>query len=159
MNTKIKLKNIRHSPTLSEETFAFTADVYFDGKLIGYAENHGQGGETIVDWYDHDLFLRAEEYAKSLPEVKEFNFQPPLATVVDMEVEKHLIWTDIVRDCKRGVLVFDKGEKFIYKFKKTMTEKDKAKAIETIRNRGEMVINGMAKETALGLAMSCQYPA
>lgn len=43
MLTLAKLKIAR---SLSEETTAFTADLTLDGKVFGYASNHGQGGPT-----------------------------------------------------------------------------------------------------------------
>lgn len=43
---KIELKNIHHSPQLSEETLAFTANLYINGTHVGYAKNHGRGGTT-----------------------------------------------------------------------------------------------------------------
>lgn len=40
----ITLKKIRIADSLSEETLAFTADVYWNGRKIGVAENRGNGG-------------------------------------------------------------------------------------------------------------------
>jgi hypothetical protein len=47
----ITLKNFKYSPSLSEETIAFTADVYADGVRIAYAKNQGHGGCTFVHAY------------------------------------------------------------------------------------------------------------
>ena len=47
---KIEIKNIKHSPSLSEETNAFTADIYVNGVKAGSAMNRGHGGCTD---YDH----------------------------------------------------------------------------------------------------------
>lgn len=44
----LTLKNISFSEALSEETNAFTADVYLDGVKRATASNHGQGGPTDV---------------------------------------------------------------------------------------------------------------
>lgn len=68
---KIELKNIKHSPSLSEETEAFTADLYINGALAGYAKNNGHGGST--DYYQanekgRDLIRNAEEHCLSLPD-------------------------------------------------------------------------------------------
>jgi len=38
---KVELKNVKFSEHMSEETNAFTADVYVDGKKCGYAKNDG----------------------------------------------------------------------------------------------------------------------
>ena len=63
----ITLKNLKYSPSLSEETNAFTADVYVDGKKEGTASNHGTGGNT--DIWPRELEKRIDEYAKTLPPV------------------------------------------------------------------------------------------
>jgi hypothetical protein len=42
----IKLKNIHVDHRLSEETNAFTADLFINGKNVGTAMNSGQGGMT-----------------------------------------------------------------------------------------------------------------
>lgn len=68
---KIELKNIQHSPSLSEETEAFTASLYINDTLAGYAKNTGQGGST--DYYHsdekgRDLIREAEVYCLGLPE-------------------------------------------------------------------------------------------
>lgn len=41
---KIELRKIHYSETFSQETSAYTADVYADGKLLGHARNDGNGG-------------------------------------------------------------------------------------------------------------------
>lgn len=41
---KIELRRINHNPKLSEETEAFTAEVWIDGECAFEARNQGQGG-------------------------------------------------------------------------------------------------------------------
>lgn len=48
---KLELKKVTFSEALSEETNAFTADVYLDGKLVATAKNTGQGGDTDIHAY------------------------------------------------------------------------------------------------------------
>lgn len=43
---KVELKKIQHALNMSEETNAFTADLWIDGKKTGGAKNDGRGGET-----------------------------------------------------------------------------------------------------------------
>jgi len=45
---KIALKNIKVAKHLSEETLAFTATVYLNGKRVGIAQNSGHGGANTV---------------------------------------------------------------------------------------------------------------
>ena len=43
---KITIKKLNHLPSLSEETYCFSAYVYADNKVIGKASNNGIGGST-----------------------------------------------------------------------------------------------------------------
>lgn len=65
---KVELKNIKHCANLSEETNAFTANVYVDGKKVAYAKNDGQGGETIIHPFEgkRDELVKIEKYFKEL---------------------------------------------------------------------------------------------
>jgi hypothetical protein len=42
----IELKKLKVHEDMSEETTAFSAEVWSDGQLVAYAKNIGQGGET-----------------------------------------------------------------------------------------------------------------
>ena len=44
----VTLKGVTHSTPLSQETEAFSADVWVGGKKIAHAENSGRGGCTFV---------------------------------------------------------------------------------------------------------------
>jgi hypothetical protein len=68
---KIELKNFKHFPSLSEETYCFTATIVINGIKCGDAKNQGFGGETSV-YSDHtprgiELIKQAELYCKTLP--------------------------------------------------------------------------------------------
>ncbi|WP_286775073.1 MULTISPECIES: hypothetical protein [Sphingobacterium] len=81
----IELKNIKHAPSLSEETEAFTASLYINGEHAGYAKNAGHGGST--DYYHKDakgkdLIKQAEEYAKT--------FKKPDDPFVNMALEEKI---------------------------------------------------------------------
>lgn len=68
---KLQLKNVHFSERLSQETNAFAADVYFEGKKFATAENDGHGGQTLVRPLSNklDVFKEANEYVKELPEI------------------------------------------------------------------------------------------
>lgn len=95
---KIELKKISFNERMSEETNCFIADLYIDGKKVGYCKNDGRGGCTDYNGNtseDNKVLREAEAYFKTLPKVKskEFNFeyQPSLEGVIDDLLEKHLI--------------------------------------------------------------------
>lgn len=77
---KIELKKIKISEHMSEETTAFTAEIYINGVNAGYAKNDGHGGNTDYrSHYDEDkrkndlnreLIAMAERHCLSLPPIK-----------------------------------------------------------------------------------------
>jgi len=96
---KIKLKKIKVAEHLSEETTAFTADVYVDGKCVGYAKNNGQGGETYVycnggfDSPNRKAIDEAEVWAKAQPDYNQYGFNNIPMTLdfyIDLIVESYL---------------------------------------------------------------------
>jgi hypothetical protein len=67
---EIKLKNIHVDFRMSEETNAFTADLFIDGVKAGTASNRGTGGMTEVRAKDLNavqLIKDAETWCKKLP--------------------------------------------------------------------------------------------
>jgi hypothetical protein len=68
---KIELKKLKISEHMSEETTAFTAEIYVNGVNAGYAKNHGHGGCT--DYHAHEgkrsLIEQAEKYCLGLPPI------------------------------------------------------------------------------------------
>lgn len=95
---KIELKNIIHSVSLSEETNAFVADLYVNGKKIAKCSNNGRGGMTKIETlYSKNeiekkqyrqLLLDAEQFAKTLP--KKSGLPMTLDFYVDIQVDKDL---------------------------------------------------------------------
>lgn len=100
---KIELKNLKIYDKMSEETLAFTADVYVNGKKVAYAQNEGCGGATHYNAYyqaDRALLVEAEAYCNALPSTKhEFGWKTvelpqSLESVIDawvyrVDEEKH----------------------------------------------------------------------
>ncbi len=66
---KIELKKVKHAAFLSEETEAYSAEVYVDGKRAGSSSNEGHGGPDHVQWLDRGFGAKVEAYIKSLPPV------------------------------------------------------------------------------------------
>ena len=93
---KIELKNVKISESLSEETTAFTADIYVDGKKAGYARNDGRGGCTNYHPFQEtrELFNKAEKFTLTLPKIKydfngkTFEMDSNMENVIDNLLEK-----------------------------------------------------------------------
>jgi hypothetical protein len=83
---KIELKKIKFSEHLSEETNAFTAEIYINGKNAGYAKNDGQGGCTFYHAYEgnRELIEQAEQHCLTLPPINYGTFQ------IDMNLENKI---------------------------------------------------------------------
>lgn len=87
---KIELKKIGIYERMSEETTAFVADLYINGKNVGTCKNDGHGGCTDISGNSKEgnqLIAEAEAYFKSLPKTKmegyNFEYQPSLEYFID----------------------------------------------------------------------------
>lgn len=70
---KIELKGIHYSAQLSEETSAFSANLYINGYKVATTSNRGHGGSTDyvpINEKGRQLIKEAEAYCKSLPREK-----------------------------------------------------------------------------------------
>ena len=108
----IELKNVKHFPSLSQETEAFTASLYINGKHAGYAENTGHGGET--NYYDKDakgkeLIKQAEEYAKSFKKSDDRFINMALEEKINDLLYDHLQKKDLEKFNKKLAKITDSG--------------------------------------------------
>ncbi len=62
----IELKKLKIANHLSEETIAFSAEVWVDGVLAAYAKNQGCGGCNHYDRMDHAAYDKFVDEAKRL---------------------------------------------------------------------------------------------
>lgn len=158
---KIELKSIKFSEALSEETNAFTADVWINGKKAGYAKNDGHGGCTMVNPYINyrELFAEAENWAKEQPKINIGSEEKPYLVSSNMESLIDSLFENwlkkkgekaLERRCKKGLCY---GEKTHYRYIawKNRTIEDllnnpttrqilKGKVVELL-NKGENILN------------------
>jgi hypothetical protein len=100
---KIELKKIKVAEHMSEETTAFTAELFADGKNIGYVKNDGRGGCT--DYYSNPdansrkKLQEAEAFCQTLPDIDygSFKHKMNLENFIDELLEKHLKEKDQVK--------------------------------------------------------------
>ena len=101
---KIELKNIHFSEQLSQETNAFSANLYINDVKAGAASNHGYGGATDYLPFDDEgrkLIQEAETHCKSLPpekftiEGKEYTIDMNLEHYIDNLLNDHLRQKDL----------------------------------------------------------------
>lgn len=153
---KIELKNIKFSEHLSEETNAFTANIYADGKHIGYAKNNGQGGMTDTHCLGQDTrqaFKDAEAYALSLPKIEYDDFSIPsnLENIVDNLFVKWGEKQHLIKESNKGVIYKDinDGETYVIPYGRKINEMKKLpqgiialkKTISRLKAEGHTILN------------------
>jgi hypothetical protein len=127
MLPKIELKKIKLLKSLSEETPAYTADLYVDGKLLGHVSNHGQGGcdefhgpKGMAYNVAQQEYDRVNAIVKAGPRLKSEYFADGLEN--DLEIICHeQVWEeDFVKTVKRdlaGKVMFTKTDGKLYSIK------------------------------------------
>jgi len=135
----IELRNVTYNARLSEETPAFAATVYVDGKKRGEAKNDGHGGMTMI--YPQALQDEIDAYAKTLPQVEAYgeHLQPDGDMVIGDLLADHLTRKDLKRLLARKTLFVREGKLYSLKTKGAKP-KDAA-----------MVLNDLPFDEALGV--------
>lgn len=163
---KIELKNLKIYDGMSEETIAFTSDVYVNGKKLAYAKNDGRGGCTYYHPYDRELrgvLEQAEAYCKTLPSTfstygeKTIEIKSTLEKFIDDIVYKK--YNDnvvaknkkkLVKDMLKGICYgSENGYKILswkgYTLEQLLNRNEGRvvirKKIEELVNRGETILN------------------
>lgn len=110
---KIELKRFHHSERLSQETNAFSADVWINGKKVGAAENAGHGGNTNVHITPRELREKVEAFCKPLlpAEYASFTsgvewFIDELVTAIIKAKDDKRFAASIARSDKKSVVEF-----------------------------------------------------
>jgi hypothetical protein len=85
----IELRRFTTNARLSQETTAFAADVWVDGKMAGHAENDGHGGATNVR-LDPSVRDTVEAHGKTLVPAEYKSFTSGAEWVVDQLVEAEI---------------------------------------------------------------------
>ena len=157
---KIELKSIKFSEAMSEETNAFTANLYINGKKVGYCKNQGHGGCTD---YNSDapefrsVIKDAETYCSALPKTKwkGMEFDQSLESVIDQLLEDWLKAKEtkkMERRMKTCVLVGvpDASSYAYYNFKRPLSEIPKGELLGRVLNiKGKLETNEVILNTNL----------
>tara|TARA_R110000824_G_scaffold304844_1_gene492636 strand:- start:6 stop:470 length:465 start_codon:yes stop_codon:yes gene_type:complete len=110
---KLTLKNLKVAEHLSEETTAFTATVYIDGKRAFTARNDGRGGENMLESLKQDrgIIDRAQTHFASLPpETSEYGDLPmSLDFAISLAVDEALHLKDMKRCLKKVTVKTPEG--------------------------------------------------
>ena len=91
---KIELKQIKYSDWASEETSCFQANIYLNGKKVGFCNNDGKGGCTSynrVTGISYEVIHEMETYCEGLPPiVYESNLYKDGKYTIKMNLEHYL---------------------------------------------------------------------
>jgi len=132
---RITIEAFKHFAGMSEETEAFTANVLLDGKLIGYADNHGKGGCT------HVRFLGDNRHEM---EVHQTAIADYVDTLIEAKLdEKHLakVVAKVRRDAHKSVMYVRVGQvKGQYSGFKAITDANRQKAIDAAKTRPDFKV-------------------
>lgn len=145
---KIEVRNLKHSASLSEETHAYTATIYVDGKPAFNASNHGTGGPDMYHpiapftWEDEK---RIDEWLKAnKPPHTDYGMtiEHSLEIEVGDQINQILAKRQLDRMLKKKlvVIVEEKGQVALatYPAKFAPTHE----RIAQLKARGEKVVNG-----------------
>ena len=156
--TRITLKKVRIAKIQSEETLAYTADIYFDGEKVAYARNDGCGGETLINPFQNTFaaMKRADDFACSLPADTShgITIDSSLERVANSLAYDEEIARELKSRIKRGVM-FIKGsaenpQGTIYRLRVPRGRK-LSEGFDAVRKRGYTPINDLPFDVALRL--------
>ena len=113
----IELKKVKIARHMSEETTAFTAELWIDGKVAAYVKNEGRGGDNFPRFIDRQVEKEFHAYCKAQPaRVTEWG-------TFDVSYDDFigdLLWdwelnAEYKRRCKKNVVILlDHQEKGMY---------------------------------------------
>lgn len=96
---KLELKNIKEAKFLSQETPAYTATLYVDGKKAATVENDGHGGCDYAHFIDRAVEEKVYAYFKALPKLKFDDTE--LDHTLELWCHRQLNIRDVVAGLKR----------------------------------------------------------
>lgn len=152
---KIALKKISHNSSLSEETNAFTADLYVDGKKIGVVRNQGHGG---CDFFhgDQAAYDKANAWCSlNMPRstVNGLDLGPAcLEGAYNDILEDWIFQKDLKASLRSRIVFLRNGEIYASKFKGVRKIQDEH--IEIFKKNGpahDLILNELTFEEALGV--------
>lgn len=161
----IELRKISHSASLSEETNAYTADLYVDGKLLAHVSNHGHGGcdmqhpakgRTHAEIDELNAHIKATYPPKDtgmMLEGKPFIMEQDLETICGDLLTDHLLTKDLQRTLKRTVAFYDPTKKAIltYKGKHDATSQARLCEITAQKHPQAKILNRLPFAEALAI--------
>ncbi|AOH85574.1 hypothetical protein AWL63_18175 [Sphingomonas panacis] len=150
---KIELRRITYSAALSQETSAYTADIYVDGELAFHARNQGTGGadffHQVGRWTEAEVnaWLKANRAPRTSDA---FSYDHDLETEIGDLLMRELEGRRVKRLLKTNLVTVEHGQVFQYPLRKRPLE-IVTRAVRAT-NPAAIIVNG-ASEDVLGQAL------
>jgi|TARA_R110000824_G_scaffold21142_4_gene79086 hypothetical protein len=168
---KIELKNIKVHLGLSEETHAYTAMLYVDGKKAVEVSNQGHGGgdyqypvngqsvEKINDWCENNLpkwSLSEAQGGGAVAGAMEKEFKTDLEMWCHNQVNDHLIMKDMKRGLASKALYVREGDGQLMQMGFRGVRKYNSRMSDVVRKEspGAVILNDLPLEDAFVLYKS-----
>ena len=109
----IQLKNVKVAHNMSEETVAFTASLYINGKKAADVRNDGRGGDNHPWFFDREEEKEFHEFCTTLPPIEDEWFAanglelPAMNydTFIGQLLEDWMVNDELKKVCKKKVAV------------------------------------------------------
>lgn len=140
---KIELRRINYNAKLSEETNAYTAEVWIDGERAFDARNQGQGGcdfyRQIGRWSEAEVssWLKANRPVRTY---QGLTLEHDLEAEVGDLLERELEYRRLKRLLRTNLVTIERGQIFQYPLRKRPLDLV-ARAV-TATNRQAVIVNG-----------------
>ena len=103
----IQLKNVKIAWNMSEETTAFTASLYINGKKAADVKNEGTGGDNYPRFLDRELQKEFYEFCQTIPYPGE-SFNMTYDSFIGDLLTEWISNDDWKKACKKGITVIFK---------------------------------------------------
>lgn len=117
---KIELRRLTYSAALSQETAAFTADIWIDGQLAFHARNQGHGGcdfyHQVGPWtvIEVDAWLKTNRPPHVIRGISlEHDLEVEVGRLLDIELERRRV----KRLFRTHLVTIERGQIYQYKLK------------------------------------------
>jgi hypothetical protein len=163
---KFELRKISYNSRLSEETSAYAADLWVDGRLFCHVSNHGHGGcdmqrpakgvtpEQVRALNDEIKATYPKRVAEDLViNGKPFEMEQDIESICGELLADHLIASDLRRILKRTIAFVDPTDKKVRDYKGKFEGVQRAHLVtHTLRTKpGAVILNNLPFDEALAI--------
>jgi hypothetical protein len=162
---RITLKAIKYNKAMSDETFCYSATVYFDGKRVGLTMNRGHGSDDEIEVTNANGWTKMDNYVSTLPRIdteypsldkdtpaEKFSYTQTAESIFHGLVSNWLLERDI-KNQLRGKICYYRGawnNEFSHLSTKRNPERKIREWLE--RNRpGAIILNDLPMEKLVAL--------